>query len=864
MTLSYSFRHTEQKWQHLWQEKKPYRISDTPQNPYYVLEQFPYPSGRLHMGHVRVYTLGDTIARFKRMQGKDVLHPMGWDSFGLPAENAAISHGVSPAKWTDENIQTMKEHFHSLGFSYDWDREITTSHVSYYGQEQKLFLAFLSKGLAYQKESWVNWDPQENTVLANEQVIDGKGWRSGVLVERRRLRQWFLKISAFSSQLLDNLSQLPGWPENVRTMQENWIGRSKGVFLSFRLSTTQQFIEETQIKIFTTRPETLFGASFVAISPDHPLAETLGAHDSTIKQFIEACRLQDTSEANLQKADKKGIITPLIVEHPLDKRIQLPVYIANFVLMDYGTGAIFGCPAHDERDFAFAQMFDLPCRPIFKTNEEDPLQEKPSCHPGGEEEILINSSFLDGLTVLEARKLVTTKLRDLGCGHEEIIYRLRDWGISRQRYWGCPIPVIHCPKCQTVPVPLENLPVELPSSVEISGSGNPLENHPTWKYVNCPQCGGPAERETDTFDTFFESSWYFLRFCSPHFSDPLNHEAIKAFMPVNSYVGGIEHAVLHLLYARFFTMALKTCGFLDFEEPFQALLTQGMVCHETYQDEKGGWLYPDEVKRLKDGTYVCLKNNRPVTVGRSEKMSKSHKNVVDPTHILKEYGADTTRLFMLSDTPPEKNLLWSETGIEGCWKFLNRFWRCVNQAIFSLETLQRQESATPSSPTPDDKAFLRLVHKTIAFVTHAYENHRFNTAIAQCRILTNALESWFETTQDAKTLQFGIRSLLQILFPIIPHITSELWTIFSHEQEGLDFVKWPSYDPDCLETDTITLSIQVNGKLRGTLTLEASSSQDTLKEEALALPTVQKALENLTLERTIFIKNKVINFVTSS
>ncbi len=864
MSAPYSFRNTERKWQTFWQETNPYRVSNTPKNPYYVLEQFPYPSGRLHMGHVRVYTLGDTIARYKRAQGKDVLHPMGWDSFGLPAENAAISHGVSPDKWTNENIKAMKTHFQSLGFSYDWDREITTSHVSYYGQEQKLFLSFLESGLAYQKESWVNWDPKENTVLANEQVIDGKGWRSGVQVERRRLRQWFLKTSAFSKELLGNLAHLPGWPDSVKVMQENWIGQSTGVFLSFLLKTPPSAVKQTHLEVFTTRPETLFGASFIALSPDHPVAECLALGDSDIQKFIEKCRQQDTSEANLQKTEKRGIVTPLMVQHPLDPSISLPVYLANFVLMDYGTGAIFGCPAHDERDYEFAQLFDLPIRSILKSEDSTSPIEGSFSQPLHDEATLTHSSFLNGLTILEARKLVTTKLKHLGNGREETIYRLRDWGVSRQRYWGCPIPVIYCPECDVVPVPLDQLPVVLPESISFTESGNPLDAHPTWKHVACPSCGGPAERETDTFDTFFESSWYFLRFCAPQCSDPLDLQAIKTFLPVNHYVGGIEHAVLHLLYSRFFTMALKKCGYLDFEEPFQSLLTQGMVCHETYQNEAGDWLYPDEVRRLKNGSYISIKGELPVKVGRSEKMSKSRKNVVDPSHILEEYGADTTRLFMLSDTPPEKNLLWSETGVEGCWKFVNRYWRCVTQAIDHLDKLQSAKSTLSPSLLPGDEEFKRQLHKTISFVTQAYDAHRFNTAIAQCRVLTTSLETWSGTTADPVLLKSGITTLLQLLFPMIPHITSELWERLSKGKEPLDFVLWPTYDPCYLDEAQVTLSVQVDGKLRGTLAIDGGHSEAQAREAALELSPVQKALQNLTIQRTIFIKNKVINFVTSS
>ncbi len=580
----YPFKVVEKKWQSFWEENHSFYVpeNEVVKNPFYVLEMFPYPSGRLHMGHVRVYTIGDTLARFRRALGHTVLHPMGWDSFGLPAENAAIEHDVAPATWTHENITTMKNHFNSLGFSYDWSREIVSSDVSYYGKEQKLFLDFHKKGLAYQKESWVNWDPVENTVLANEQVINGKGWRSDAPVEKKLLSQWFLRITSYAEKLLQNLSSLKQWPESVRTMQENWIGKSKGATIFFPLPETPEGYQEKHIEVFSTRPDTLFGASFIAIAPTHSFATALKRKNPTLNTFIEECAQQDTSEETLQKTKKKGVFTSYYALNPFKPDQRLPIYIANFVVMDYGSGAVFGCPAHDDRDLEFARLYNLPIVPVIaKPNLAlfDPQIDKQAYSE--EKGTLINSDFLNGLSIEKAKEAAIEHLISLGLGKETITYRLRDWGVSRQRYWGCPIPIIHCKTCGAVPVPEKDLPVELPKDVTFDLPGNPLENHPTWKHTSCPQCHSPALRETDTLDTFFESSWYFFRYCSPHAKEPFSKEAVKAFMPVNTYVGGIEHAVLHLLYARFFTMALKDCGYLDFEEPFTNLITQGMVCHET-------------------------------------------------------------------------------------------------------------------------------------------------------------------------------------------------------------------------------------------------------------------------------------------
>ena len=667
----YPFQETEAKWQRIWEEQGTFAARLEPGRPkYYVLEMFPYPSGRIHMGHVRNYTLGDVVARYKRAQGFSVLHPMGWDAFGLPAENAAMAKGVHPAEWTYANIAEMRAQFQSMGLSLDWSREIATCDPAYYRHEQAMFLDFLDAGLVYRKESWVNWDPVDQTVLANEQVIDGRGWRSGAVVERRKLAQWFFKITAYTEELLDALATLDRWPPKVRLMQERWIGRSEGARVRFPIVGRDDALE-----VFTTRPDTLFGASFIALAPDHPLAAELAAADPGVAAFVAECARTATSEEAIEQAEKIGHDTGLRCRHPLVSDQELPIYVANFVLMDYGTGAIFGCPAHDQRDLEFARKYGLPVVPVVLPPGED--EERFTI---GDEAYLgdgrmINSDFLNGLDVATAKRRVIEELQRRGLGTAEVSYRLRDWGVSRQRYWGCPIPVIHCAACGIVPVPRAQLPVTLPPDIEIGRGGNPLDHHPTWKHVKCPKCGGSARRETDTFDTFVESSWYFLRYCSPHADEAFERAAVDAWMPVDQYIGGVEHAVLHLLYSRFFMRALRRCGYLDFDEPFIGLFTQGMVCHKTFRDAAGNWLQPDEVEEGPDGVWRALDDGRPVSVGRSEKMSKSRRNTVDPTASIAAYGADTARLFMLSDSPPERDLEWTEAGIDGAWRYLNRLWR---------------------------------------------------------------------------------------------------------------------------------------------------------------------------------------------
>jgi len=835
---NYNAKVTEAKWQKAWEEQACFKTRHEAGQPkYYVLEMFPYPSGRIHMGHLRNYTIGDVIARVKRAQGYNVMHPMGWDAFGLPAENAAIQNKVHPAKWTYENIAHMRTQLKTIGLSYDWDLEIATCSPDYYRHEQKMFLDFLKHGLAYRKESMVNWDPVDNTVLANEQVIDGRGWRSGALVERKKLHQWFLKISDFSEDLLEGLAGLTDWPEHVRLMQEKWIGKSQGLQLYFEMEGRSDLLT-----VFTTRPDTIFGATFAAISANHPLATELAENNPQIKNFIDECNRLGMAEEIIEKAEKNGFDTGIRLKHPFLENFSIPLYIANFVLMDYGTGAIFGCPAHDQRDFDFARKYHLPIKTVIapEGNNDFVVTTEPYTEAG----IVIRSEFLNGLTIDQAKKLVCDKIAASGSGKKTTSYRLRDWGVSRQRYWGCPIPIIYCDICGAVPVPEDQLPVTLPEDVTFDTPGNPLDKHPTWKHVSCPQCKQPATRETDTFDTFFESSWYFARFTAPHSARPLDKDACREWLPVDQYIGGVEHAVLHLLYARFFTRALKHCGYLDITEPFSGLLTQGMVCQESYKDEHGNWLYPEEVTRQKDGSATHVKTGRPVTIGRIEKMSKSKKNVVDPAGIIDSYGADTARLFMLSDSPPERDLEWSDSGIDGAWRYVNRLWKLVSAA-----------AAKPASGAPSPVT-LRAIHKTIAHVTEDLSKFHLNRAVARIRELTNTIAS---LPANESPLE-GLTIITRLLQPIIPHLAEECWQILGHKTL-LSLEKWPEANPAYLTEDTVTLAIQLNGKLKTTIELAAGCAQPEVETAVLSLPTIIQAMNGKEPRKIIVVPNRVVNIV---
>lgn len=850
----YNPRDAEPRWQKHWTDHKSFEAMEDPSRPkYYVLEMFPYPSGRIHMGHVRNYTLGDVVARYKRAKGFNVLHPMGWDAFGLPAENAAIQNNVHPAKWTRENIAAMREQLKSMGLSYDWRREVATCEPEYYRHEQKMFLDFLTAGLVYRKESWVNWDPAENTVLANEQVIDGRGWRSGALVEKRLLSQWFLKITAYAQDLLDSLASLERWPERVRLMQENWIGRSEGARLMFDVQDRAEPLE-----IFTTRPDTLFGAKFIAIAANHPLAGDVAKGNAGLAEFIGECNRMGTSEAAIETAEKKGFDTGLRAAHPFDPTWTLPIYVANFVLMDYGSGAIFGCPAHDQRDLDFANKYGLGytqvVEPALDKDQVAAAMAKGDAYTG--DGIAINSRFLDGLDVEAAKAEAIRRIEEMERGNRTVNYRLRDWGVSRQRYWGCPIPVIHCEACGVVPVPASELPVQLPEDVSFDKPGNPLDHHPTWKHVACPQCGNPARRETDTFDTFFESSWYFARYTSPDRTDvAFDRAAADYWMSVDQYIGGIEHAVLHLLYSRFFTRALKDCGYLGVKEPFAGLLTQGMICHETFKSAEGQWLYPTEVTTGPDGSLIHVETGAPVTGGRSEKMSKSKKNVVDPAGIIDGYGADTARLFMLSDSPPERDLDWTESGIDGAWRYVNRLWRMVATA-----DLPPVGSAIPELGADAVKA-RRLVHKTIAQVSDDLERFHFNKAVAHIREMTNGLaEIPAGAIGGSWVLREGLEVAARLIGPMMPHLAEEMWANLGGDGLLAD-AAWPLAEPTLLIEDSVTVAVQVNGKLRATIELPMNADSALAEQTALAQPLVISAMSGKPPRKVVVVPNRIVNVV---
>jgi len=856
----YNFKETEAKWQAVWTERGTFCVGEESDRPkYYVLEMFPYPSGRIHMGHVRNYTMGDVVARYRRAAGYNVLHPMGWDAFGLPAENAAMERGIHPADWTYSNIATMRGQLKQMGLSIDWSREIATCHPGYYRHQQELFLDFLADGLAYRKESWVNWDPVDHTVLANEQVVDGRGWRSGALIERRKLAQWFLRTTAYSDDLLEALGTLDRWPERVRLMQENWIGRSQGAYMRFVLSDrrTGTALDE-RLEVFTTRHDTLFGMTFCALSPHHPLASAIAQEDEGAAAFIADCDRLGTSEAAIEAAEKRGYDTGLVVHHPFDEGRSVPLYIANFVLMDYGTGAIFGCPAHDQRDLDFARKYGLDVIPVVAPRDADPTSFAIGGEAYVEDGILINSDFLDTLDVPAAKQRMAERLEQAGIGETATVYRLRDWGISRQRYWGCPIPVIHCPACGIVPVPRADLPVALPEDVEFDKPGNPLHHHPTWKSAACPSCGGAAERETDTMDTFVDSSWYFARFCSPRADRPTDRRQVDYWLPVDQYIGGIEHAILHLLYSRFFTRAMHGCGHVSLDEPFAGLFTQGMVCHETYRDQRGAWLFPNEVERLADGAVVKREGGGAVSVGRSESMSKSKRNVVDPEHIIDAFGADTARLFMLSDSPPERDLEWTDAGVEGAWRYVNRLWRMVEEPAGPVAP---RDARMPASLSAAANEAWRLVHKTIHGVTDDLEKFRFNRAVARIREMSNLIgELQGDGADLAWARRRGLETLVQLIGPMMPHLAEELWQRLGHDTLLAD-TAWPAADLALLVEDTITIGVQVNGKLRGTVDLPRDADRETAESLALALDGVQRAMAGKTARKVIVVPNKIVNVV---
>jgi leucyl-tRNA synthetase len=848
--LRYDFGAAEPRWQAAWNERGCFAVPDVPPpgaRKYYVLEMFPYPSGKIHMGHVRNYTLGDVVARLKRATGHLVLHPMGWDAFGLPAENAARERGVHPGRWTYDNIANMRSELKRMGLSLDWSREFATCDPEYYGQQQKLFLDFWEAGLVERKESWVNWDPVDGTVLANEQVIDGRGWRSGAPVEKKLLSQWFLVITRFAPDLLAALQALERWPERVRLMQSNWIGRSEGARLRFALAEPAAGLAE--VEVFTTRPDTLFGMSFLAVAPEHPLAAVAAARDPEAARFVAECRAMGTSEAQIEQAEKRGFATGFHVKHPFTGALH-PVWIANFVLMEYGTGAIFGCPAHDQRDLDFARRYGLPVRPVILPPGADPgsFDVGDSAYIG--EGVAMGSEFLDGLGVTEAKRAAIARIEALGVGAGVVNWRLRDWGVSRQRYWGCPIPVIHCEACGAVPVPEDQLPVRLPDDVDLGRPGNPLDYHPSWKHVACPQCGRAARRETDTCDTFVDSSWYFARFCSPRAETPVVREAVDAWLPVDQYIGGIEHAILHLLYSRFFARAMRATGHLAVEEPFAGLFTQGMVQHESYRGADGRWLYPEEVEKRADGSLVVRGTAEPVTIGRVEAMSKSRRNTVDPGAIIERYGADTARWFILSDNPPERDMEWSEAGIAGAARFVQRAYRLVAAEAPELPL------AEPGGADPLREA----THRAIRAVTEAFEAFAFNVAVARLYEFTNTLEA--SRGAPAASRREGLEALARLLSPAMPHLAEELWRLLRPgARELVAELPWLVADPELVRVRTVTLGVQVSGRLRGSVEVPADAPEEVVFATALADENVARTIAGRPVRKRIHVPGRVVNFV---
>jgi leucyl-tRNA synthetase len=871
----YNFAESEPRWQKIWEGAQVFKAGTKPEAPkYYVLEMFPYPSGRLHMGHVRNYSMGDVIARYMRAKGFDVLHPMGWDAFGLPAENAAAQTGAHPAKWTYANIAAMRAQLKTLGLSLDWSREIATCDPEYYGRQQKLFLDFLKAGIVDRKKSKVNWDPVDMTVLANEQVIDGRGWRSGALVEQRELTQWFLKITSYSVELLEALDTLERWPDKVRLMQRNWIGRSEGMLVRFALA--QPLDDAREVEVFTTRPDTLFGAKFVALAADHPLAKAAAAKNPELAAFCDECRRGGTSAEAIETAEKQGFDTGLRVAHPFDPSWTLPVYVANFILMDYGTGAIFGCPAHDQRDLDFATKYGLGFTPVVCPEgvHEGDLQAK-ILHSGeafdGDGK-LVNSSFLDGFTVEQAKeevanRLETTALFNAPQGVRKVNYKLRDWGVSRQRYWGCPIPIIHCETCGPVPVPDADLPVKLPEDVTFDQPGNPLDRHPTWKNVPCPSCGKPARRETDTMDTFVDSSWYYARFTDPHNTEaPAAPEALKRWLPVDQYIGGIEHAILHLLYSRFFARAMRDSGHAAVSEPFAGLFTQGMVVHETYRAD-GQWVSPAAI-RIESGEggrrAFLLDSGAEVDIGPIEKMSKSKKNTVDPDDIVASYGADTARLFVLSDSPPDRDVIWSDEGAQGAWRFVQRLWRITGELGRVAAPLGAE---APAEIGAEALKVRKATHKTVAQVSDNIERLRFNSAIARIREyvneLTAALDAVTETPVGAD-LAFAFReaadALARLVAPMTPHVAEECWADLGHK--GLvSEASWPIAEPALVAQDMISLPVQVNGKKRAEILVAHDADEESIRKEALAQEGVIRAIEGKPLKKFILVPKRIVNVV---
>ncbi len=869
----YNFRESEPKWQQVWRERNTFKTEEADaRDKYYVLEMFPYPSGRIQMGHVRNYTMGDVVARYKRARGFNVLHPMGWDAFGMPAENAAMQSKTHPATWTYANIDTMRAQLKSMGLSLDWSREFATCDPSYYKHQQALFLDFYEAGLVARKQSRVNWDPVDQTVLANEQVIDGRGWRSGAPVEQRDLTQWFFTITKYADDLLSELETLERWPEKVRLMQANWIGRSEGLLVRFALAGEHEVTQANDIEVYTTRPDTLFGAKFMAISPEHPVARELAQQHGALADFIADCERRGTSEAAIEMAEKRGYDTGLRVAHPFDASWTLPVYVANFVLMEYGTGAIFGCPAHDQRDLDFANKYGLGNTPVVCPPDVPPeafvITNVAYDGPGR----LINSRFLDGMSVEDAKEEVARRLEAQTLGNapqakRKVNYRLRDWGISRQRYWGCPIPMVHCATCGTLPVPKGELPVTLPQDVTFDRPGNPLDHHPTWKHVACPSCGGAATRETDTMDTFVDSSWYFARFTDPwDESAPLDPPIANRWLPVDQYIGGIEHAILHLLYSRFFTRGLRDTGYVDLAEPFAGLFTQGMVVHETYRSRSGAWLSPAEVDVQSDGgarRAVAKADGSPIEIGGIEKMSKSRRNTVDPDDIIQSYGADTARWFMLSDSPPERDVIWTEEGVQGAARMVQRLWRVVGDLKAAASGGDGKAGDNPAAA----RAVRKAAHAALIKVGEDVERLRFNRCVAHVYELTNALTDALdevETGDIPADLRAAFREaadiLVQLFAPMMPHLAEECWADLGHADLVAE-APWPVADRTLVIENMLSLPVQVNGKKRADLVIERDADQAAIEAATLALDPVQRAIAGKAPKKIIVVPQRIVNVV---
>lgn len=876
----YNARDAEPRWQRQWDEQAIFvSKNDDPRPKYYVLEMFPYPSGRIHIGHVRNYTLGDVLARFMRAKGFNVLHPMGWDAFGLPAENAAIERKVAPKAWTYDNIAAMKKQLRSIGLSLDWSREFATCDPAYYKHQQKMFLDMLRAGLAEREQRKLNWDPVDMTVLANEQVIDGRGWRSGAVVEQREMNQWVFKITKYAQELLDALDGLDRWPDKVRLMQRNWIGRSEGLLIRFALDQMTTPAGESELKIFTTRPDTLFGAKFMAISSDHPLAQAAAAKNPKLAEFVADIKKIGTAQEIIDTAEKQGFDTGIRAVHPFDPSWKLPVYVANFVLMEYGTGAIFGCPAHDQRDLDFVNKYNLGNTPVVCPEGQDPKTFVITDTAYDGDGRMINSRFLDGMTIDEAKEAVAKRLESELRGNapvaeRQVNFRLRDWGISRQRYWGCPIPVIHCPKCDVVPVPDADLPVVLPEDVSFDKPGNALDHHPTWKHVTCPKCGGKAQRETDTMDTFVDSSWYFARFTDPwNENAPTTPAVANRMLPVDQYIGGVEHAILHLLYSRFFTRAMKATGHLALDEPFAGMFTQGMVVHETYQKADGTWVQPAEVKIEVGGNgrrATLLTTGEDVQIGAIEKMSKSKKNTVDPDDIIATYGADVARWFMLSDSPPDRDVIWSDERVQGASRFVQRLWRLVNDAEELCKQLGKgAPAARPASFGPDATALRKAAHGALDKVTTGVERLHFNVCLAHIREFTNTFSEVLQrpgppAADLAPDLAWAIREasqiLVQLFSPMMPHLAEECWQVLG--QPGLvSEANWPQIERDLLVEDSVTLVVQVNGKKRGDVTVATAAQNPEIETAVLALDAVKLALDGKPVRKVIIVPKRIVNVV---